>query len=329
VVSPWSREYAEPADEPGSAEEHEPDAEPAEVPPQRRTPATLVVVAALAAAVTLAALGVAMIGDGDDTRVATSAPSPPVLETLPLAERADAAMRLRLPVFEPVLGEVDDLDDYDLIGAIEDAATRPAARARFEIRGLEPSVRTVIATRDRTTDLDELIVQSAGVTTSSLVDAGTATTYTTSSTGNWVGRWLAYEEAELPADGIGDTRSVVGAIVGGPITSRLLGAGTAIADDGLVRLDDGTTARRYRVDVTVDADEPPAWLRFAPVDAAADALPGSLSFDVYVTDRPSVALVASRVEIDGAPFLFVQHFDQGPAETHLQLPPDWAVIEVT
>jgi hypothetical protein len=239
---------------------------------------------------------------------------------------------LRLPVFEPAPDEFGELDDYDLTAAIEAAAARPAARARFEIRGLERPVRTVIATRDRTTDLDELIVQSAGVTTSSLVDAGTATTYTTSSTGNWVGRWLAYDAAELPADATGDTRSVVDAIVGGPITSRLLGAGSAVADDGLVRLDDGTTARRYRVDVTLDAGGPPAWLRFAGIDSSVidgEALPASLSFDVYVTKRPSLALVASRIEIDGAPFLFVQHFDQGPADAHLQLPPDWAVIEVT
>jgi hypothetical protein len=333
VVSPWSREYADPGDEPGATVDgSRPGAPPVDPPSPWRSPATLAIVAVVAAVVAVAVLGVVTIGDSDETSATTPATSPPVLLTLPLAERADEALRLRLPVFEPVLDESGELDDYDLMAAIEDAAARPAAQARFVIRGLEPPVRTVIATRDRTTDLDELIVQSAGVTTSSLVHAGTATTYTTSSTGNWVGRWLAYDETELPADGTGDTRSVVDAIVGGPITSRMLGAGSAVADDGLVRLDDGTTARRYRVDVTFDAGGPPAWLRFAAVDSSmidAEALPASLSFDVYVTKRPSLALVASRVEIDGAPFLFVQYFDQVPDAPHLQLPPDWAVIEVT
>ena len=109
-------------------------------------------------------------------------------------------------------------------------------------------------TRDPATGLDELSVQLSGVTTSSLVDRRTATTYTTSSTGNWVGRWLAYGLDDR--DTLDNRTSIVDAILGGPITTGLLESTTSVADDGLVRLDDGTIARRYRVDVAVDAVRP-------------------------------------------------------------------------
>ena len=119
----------------------------------------------------------------------------------------------------------------------------------------------------------------------------------------------------------------------GPITSRVLESGTAVADDGLVELDDGGIARRYRVDVVIDDDDRssggadvrhPRRLRRGSGD-----LPHSLAFDVYVTDRPSLALITSRFEVDGEPIVFTQYFEQAATGGRLGLPPDWAIIEVT
>ncbi len=149
-----------------------------------------------------------------------------------------------------------------------------------------------------------------------------------------LGRALAGIPIGVPAaPGTNDLTALVDAIVAGPITSPVLESGTAVADDGLVELDDGSIARRYRVDVVIGDDvAPPAALTFATLDGSAVAsgdLPHSLAFDVYVTDRPSLALITSRFEVGGEPIVFTQYFEQVPTGGRLGLPPDWAIIEVT
>ncbi len=62
-----------------------------------------------------------------------------------------------------------------------------------------------------------------------------------------------------------------------------------------------------------DEIAPPAALTFATLDGSAVTsgdLPHSLAFDVYVTDRPSLALITSRFEVDGEPIVFTQYFEQ-------------------
>ena len=75
--------------------------------------------------------------------------------------------------------------------------------------------------------------------------------------------------------------------------------------------------------VPIDALRPYGILLLASVDdgAIADGLaPASITFDVYVTDQPALALVTARFEADGAAYLLQQFFDRRPANVLLELP---------
>ena len=123
--------------------------------------------------------------------------------------------------------------------------------------------------------------------------AATATTYTTSSTGNWVGRWLAHRSEAADAVGHRDDRTTLfDAFVGradhepGARVRHRQSPTTAWFGST-----DGSIARRYRVDVADRRPAPrPAALTFATLDAVRASppsdLPRSIAFEVYVTDRP-------------------------------------------
>ena len=82
--------------------------------------------------------------------------------------------------------------------------------------------------------------------------------------------------------------------------------------------------------VPIDALRPYGILLLTSVDdgAIADGLaPASITFDVYVTSQPALALVTARFEADGAAYLLQQFFDRRPANVLLELPPADSIID--
>jgi hypothetical protein len=273
-------------------------------------------------------------------------PPLPELDTVPPANVVapeQIAPVISLPEFPTVAGvPPDTIDSYDLVAAAATNADMSVPRRSiYEIQGLlgnagstsidlasDEAVRQVTVASDPDTQRDSLYVRFVGVTTRAVVDRAADLLYTASSSDG--DTWFASDAATgLVGTNTSSYGQLFDALISGPITPALLQAATVTAADEIVRLDGGAFARRYDVVVPVDAIASFGPLLFAGLSEATVAqggTPAELTFRVYVTDQPELALVTSQFELDGETLVFTQFFDRRPANVAIALPQPDQVI---
>lgn len=262
-------------------------------------------------------------GDGPSGPAPTEPPFEPTSLTVPSFDD--------VPKVTP-----DELDAYDLLGAVAaNSVGGTPMRTELRLDGVElsGSFRTafdVTASNDPAAGIDSIVIQgNVGERAEVMLDRTTQSVFRTDVGMN--GRW-----EQLPSDafvtGTGTDRidALFDAFATGPISAATVAAAAVEPDDGLVGLNGGAIARRYRLVVPIGALRPYGILLLTSVDdgAIADGLaPASITFDVYVTDQPALALVTARFEADGSVYLLQQFFDRRPANVLLELPPADSIID--
>jgi hypothetical protein len=272
------------------------------------------------------------VTEPEDSSHADDGPLGPV----PTEPRFDPTS-LTVPTFDDVRGVTpDDLDAYDLLGAVAaNSVGGTPIRTKLRLDGIElsGSFRTafdVTASNDPDAGIDSVVIQgNVGERAELMLDRTTQSVFRTDFGMN--GRW-----EQLPGDafvtGTGADRidALFDAFATGPISASAVAASAVEPADGLVRLNGGAIARRYRLVVPIDALRPYGILLLTSVDdgAVADGrAPASITFDVYVTRQPALALVTARFEVDGTAHLLQQFFDRRPANVLLELPPADSIID--
>jgi hypothetical protein len=244
---------------------------------------------------------------------------------------------LTVPSFDDVPDVTpDDLVAYDLLGAVAAnsvGGTPIRTKLRLDAIELSGSFRTafdVTASNDPAAGIDSIVIQgNVGERAEVMLDRTTQSVFRTDFGMN--GRWEQLpSEAFVTGTGTDRVDALFDAFATGPISAATVAAAAVEPDDGLVRLNGGAIARRYRVVVPIDALRPYGILLLTSVDdgAIAEGLaPASITFDVYVTRQPALALVTARFETDGAAYLLQQFFDRRPANVLLELPPADSIID--
>jgi hypothetical protein len=258
------------------------------------------------------------------------------LGPVPAAPQFDPTS-LTVPSFDDVPGVAPgELAGYDLLGAIAaNSIGGTPMRTKLRLDGIEGSgsYRTafdVTASNDPAAGIDSIVIQgNVGERAEVMFDRTGQSVFRTDF--GMDGRW---EQLPIDAFVVGTGTDVVDtlfdAFATGPISAAAVAAATVEPADGLVRLNGGAIARQYRVTVPNDALQPYGILLLAGIDDGAvddGRAPVSITFDVYVTDQPALALVAARFESDGTVYLLQQFFDRRPANVLLELPPPDAVID--
>ena len=270
--------------------------------------------------------------------------TPPTLSlddlAAPTTEASVVTDLLDAPEFEPVAGvDPAQLDAYDLTQAVELNVPGPEpTRAMFRISGLalvgsdlaaRPASVSITASSDPQAGRDALTIEVGDTVSRTVVDRTSHTAYR-SSPALPEDVWAQFPESEVIEDtDAANVAELFDALITGPLTPDVLAAATVTPGDGLVRLGGGAIARRYDVVVTVDTIQPRGALMFAAalesLITSSDGL-GTLSFEVYVTDQPALALVITEFEVDGEPRTFTQFFDQRPANVRIELPAAQSVL---
>jgi len=86
----------------------------------------------------------------------------------------------------------------------------------------------------------------------------------------------------------------------------------------------GGYARRFDVEVPIEHLRPYGALVFANVSdftVDSDAVPESITFQVYVNGEARLALVTSNFTVGTQTFVLSQFFDRRPANVRIELPP--------
>jgi hypothetical protein len=329
-------------------------------PSSRRRRVGLVVVGAALAAVV--ATAVTTVGGDDessesptttfDTSRITTPPTLPAI-TLPPVTGPDTQpvdrtlpddasppfdpTALTVPTFDVVPDVApDDLGAYDLLGAIAaNGVGGTPMRTKLRIDGIQQTglFRTsldVTVSNDPTAGIDSIAVQgNVGERAELVLDRATESVFRTDN--GMDGRWEQFPTDEfLVGTGTDRIDALFDSFATGPISPAAVAGGTVEPADGLVRLNGGAIARLYRVIVPVEALQPYGLLLVANVydESIANGLaPESITFDVYVTNQPALALVTARFEVDQTVYLLQQFFDRRPANVLLELPPADAIID--
>lgn len=241
----------------------------------------------------------------------------------------------QIPGFPIVPGSADeDLSAYDLEAAV--ANNMPGAdpqRSMFNLVSSNvtgsattggtpmPPLRATASTEPNTAR-DSLTIEFGGETRNLIVDRLGRVVYVLTPEDN--GIWNTIEpSAVLDGSGADSLGSLFDAFVTGPITTSVLDHATITPSPGLMRIMGGGFARRFDVEVPIDYLEPYGALLFANVSTGtvdADAVPESITFQVYVTEQAHLALVTSSFTVGPQYFALSQFFDQRPANVRIQLP---------
>ena len=297
------------------------------------------VAVAVVAAVALSA------GDGDDEEQAEPATAPletltPVTTAAPQTTPPPSTIEmpaLSLPDYPVVPGTSGtDLGAYDLEAAA--AANLPGdvpRRTMFRIIGSAPDgtgpvsanarvQQTLRATAANVPDTgrDRLTVEWGELVSQMVVDRADQAIYGLFSNGD--GTWRSLEPESMTG-GTGTDRLDIlfDAFVTGPITPATLQQSAVTATDGLVRIMGGVQARRFEVEVPIAALQPYGALIFANISSitvANAAAPDTITFEVYVTEQPALALVTAEFEVARESFVMSQVFDRRPANVRIELP---------
>jgi len=169
---------------------------------------------------------------------------------------------------------------------------------------------------------DALTIEYGGETRSLVVDRLGRVVYVLTPEDNGIWNTLA-PAAVLDGSGAGSLDSLFNAFVTGPITTDVLAHATVTPSPGLMRIMGGGFARRFDVEVPVDYLRPYGALLFANVSTGtvdADAVPDSITFQVYVTDQAHLALVTANFMVGQQYFVLSQFFDQRPANVRIEFP---------
>jgi hypothetical protein len=301
---------------------------------------------ALAVMVTVM-VAVALAGDDGGGGTEQAEPTAAPLETITPAPTAAprtavppssiAMPALSLPEYPSVPGTAgSELGAYDLEAAV--AANVPgdvARRTMFRVIGSAPdgtgpvsanamiqeTLRATVANAPDT-GRDRLRVEWGDLVSEMVVDRADQAVYGLFSTGD--GTWRSIEPDSLTS-GSGTDRldTLFDAFVAGPITPATLERSTVTTSDDLVRIMGGVHARRFDVEVPLAALRPYGALVFANISSgtvASAAAPESITFQVYVTDQPALALVTAEFEVGSESFVMSQVFDRRPANVRIELP---------
>lgn len=272
----------------------------------------------------------------DASEAAGDEPAPGVGD----APAAGDARGPTIPTFPVVAGVGDEeIARYDLAAAV--AANVPGTdpmRAIFTVDSLgaattaEPgSVRllTVTVANEPDAGRDSLVVDFRDGSSQIVVDRTAATAYTTTGT-DPARTWSAVSAEQLIAGtGAGSLDALFDTFVAGPVSEQTVAASTVTASDEIVRLAGGAFGRRFDLAVPSEALRPYGILLFTGFSDEAiesGAAPPTLTFQVYVTGQPAIALITSRFEIEGQPFLLSQFFDRHPANVLIRLPSPETVV---
>jgi hypothetical protein len=138
------------------------------------------------------------------------------------------------------------------------------------------------------------------------------------------GIWNTIEPAAmLTGSGATSLDSLFDAFVTGPMTTSVLDHATITPAPGLMRIMGGGFARRFDVDVPIKFLRPYGALLFANISDGTvngDAVPDSIKFEVYVTDKAHLALVTASFTVGPQYFVLSQFFDQRPANVRIEFP---------
>jgi hypothetical protein len=241
----------------------------------------------------------------------------------------------QIPGFPVVPGSADqDLSAYDLDAAV--ANNMPGADPQRSMFNLVSSNVTGSATTSGTplpplratastepdTARDALTIEYGGETRSVIVDRLARQVYVLTPEDR--GIWNTVEpEAVLDGSGTASLDTLFDAFVTGPITTDVLAHASITPSPGLMRIMGGGFARRFDIEVPIDYLQPYGALLFANVSTgtvAADAVPESITFQVFVTEEAHLALVTSSFTVGPQYFALSQFFDRRPANVRIQLP---------
>ena len=300
-------------------------------------------IAALALAV-VAVIGVAADDGGPQEQAEpTTAPLETVTPVPTAAPRTTAPPStivmpsLSLPEYPVVPGTTGtDLATYDLDAAV--AANVPGdvpRRTMFRIVGSAPDGTGPVSANARIqetlrataanepgTRRDRLTLEWGALESQMIVDRADEAVYGLFSKGD--GTWRSIDPASLTG-GSGTDRldTLFDAFVAGPITPATLERSTVTASDGLLRIMGGVSARRFEIEVPLDALQPYGALVFANISTGTVAnasAPEAITFQVYVTDQPALALVTAEFDVAGESFVMSQVFDRRPANVRIEVP---------
>jgi hypothetical protein len=98
---------------------------------------------------------------------------------------------------------------------------------------------------------------------------------------------------------------------------------TITPSEGLMRIMGGGYARRFDVEIPIEYLRPYGALLFASITIGTvdtDAVPNSITFQVYVNGEARLALVTSNFTVGPQTFVLSQFFDRRPANVRIELP---------
>jgi hypothetical protein len=177
-----------------------------------------------------------------------------------------------------------------------------------------------IASNEPTAGLDSFTIQFGGSASHMIVDRGAQAIYKSGEDGVWHA-----VDAQSVTEGTGSNSvdGLLDAFVAGPITPGAIEHARIAPSDAVVRLAGGAFARRYGVEVPIADLQPYGALVLANITSAtvaAAGVPDTITFQVYVTDQPRLALVTSQFHVDDRSYVLSQFFDRQPADVLIELP---------
>ena len=248
---------------------------------------------------------------------------------------APTPLQQQIPGFPAVPGSADeDLSAYDLDAAA--ANNMPGAepqRSMFNVVGSSPTDSATTggsappplratATSEPGSARGAMTVEHGGYTSSLIVDRLGKVVYALRPEDN--GNWTTLEPSiVLAGTGTVSLNDLFDAFVTGPITPAALEHATITPSEGLMRIMGGGYARRFDVEVRIEYLRPYGALVFANVSdftVDSDAVPESITFQVYVNGEARLALVTSNFTVGVQTFVLSQFFDRRPANVRIELP---------
>jgi hypothetical protein len=248
---------------------------------------------------------------------------------------APILLQQQIPGFPVVPGSADeDLSAYDLDAAV--ANNMPGAepqRSMFNVVGSDltgsatsggtatPPLRATAASEPGSAR-DAMTVERGGYTSSLVVDRLGQVVYVLRPEDN--GNWATLEQGiVLAGTGTVSLNDLFNAFVTGPITPAAMQHATITPSEGLMRIMGGGYARRFDVEVPIEYLRPYGALVFANVTdftVDSDAVPDSITFQVYVNGEARLAFVTSNFTVGPRTFVLSQFFDRRPANVRIELP---------
>ena len=225
---------------------------------------------------------------------------------------APTPLQQQIPGFPIVPGSADeDLSAYDLAAAVANnmPGTEPQ-RSMFNVVESEatgdattggvasPPIRATAAFEPAAAR-DALTVEVGGDTSRLVVDRAGKLVYTLAAEDN--ATWQTMQPAAvLAGTGAGSLDKLFDAFVTGPITPAALEHATITPSEGLMRIMGGGYARRFDVEIPIEYLRPYGALLFANITIGTvdtDAVPNSITFQVYVNGEARLALVTSNFTV--------------------------------